>query len=140
MKIIDILDLPTVAGVSMFSSRFSVTYRSGNVMRHTTSLNDPAHRMARTDLKYAEFVDVLGNVTDEFWGNRSDFNLSFLAKCARGEQFFVIVYPHEAGEAKAYRAVGVRGWLGSEYEYHDWSQQHFVQARDMTWEMEQKSA
>lgn len=137
MKIKDILALPLCEiGQPFDAGKHAITYNLNGIRKHTISMQHRMYdRLTDRCFKYIEFVDICGNVTDEFWGSLNDFNIWFLGKCARGEQFFIIFYPNDPAKKKAFRVVKADAWLGSPYEHHEWSDQTFIQNDDMTWAM-----
>ena len=58
------------------------------VIKHAATMED--YFGADAHVKYIEIVDaVTGRTTDEFYGAHNDFNMTALAKAAKGEKFFV---------------------------------------------------
>lgn len=58
------------------------------VVKHAATKED--YFMDDANVKYIEIVDaVTGRTTDEFYGAHNDFNMTALAKAAKGEKFFV---------------------------------------------------
>ena len=135
-KIIDILSLPTG---SMPYGKFTLaeaplTYPQNGSRKHTIAPFHDLDGFFETNRKYAEFVDILGNVTDEFFGRCNDFNLWFLGKAARNEQFFIIGFNYKGADLQVGRVTSLEIWVGS-YKVGVGSGgfQKFVQAEDMTW-------
>ena len=136
-KIIDILSLPTG---SMPYGKFTLaenplTYPQNGSRKHTISPFRDLDGFFETHRKYAEFVDILGNVTDEFWGNINDFNDWFVGKAARGEQFFVVFFNRDGPAVELRRVIGYRGWIGSPHDKISEASKQFYQADDMTWRL-----
>ena len=136
-KIIDILTMPTshFSGFLPAHSRESLVYTKNGVRIHTIQIDHPLKNWAKTQFKRAEFVDVLGNVTDEFWGNINDFNDWFVGKAARGEQFFVVFFNRDGPAVELRRVIGYRGWIGSPHDKISEASKQFYQADDMTWRL-----
>ena len=84
-KIIDILSMPTSSftGFLSASSKESLVYMKGGIRIHTLPMNHELKEYSKPHIKYAEFVDMRGNITDEFWGCVNDFNLWFLGNYAK---------------------------------------------------------
>lgn len=131
IKIKDILSLPTCEFFGIFNTgKLSLTYMQQNgIRKHTLSMEHNMYdRITSKNFKTFEFVDIYGNVTDEFYGNWNDFDIWFLTKAAKGEQFFIICYPNNPEQEKVMRAVRTQACLGSSIET-------FEQKEDMTWEL-----
>ena len=133
-RIIDILNLPTGHLGHIYNARGkdALTYSSDSVRIHTVPLDYRGRDKVRTHIKYAEFVDILGNVTDEFRGTTNDFDLWFLGKAGRGEQFFIIGFRRCGSEMEMFRVTGYDAWIGAADGPFS-SAQEFVQDGDMTW-------
>ena len=132
-KIIDILNLPTCSmPLYQFGYMGSLTYPHNGINKHTMTLEYNFHREMQIHLKTAEFVDILGNITDEFYGYYNDFHLWFIGKAARNEQFFVLMFNHDAdnGNVQVMRVNSLHVWIGP---HNGGCFRKFVQAEDMTW-------
>ena len=133
-RIIDILAMPigTMYGFLHVSHKESLVYNREGTRVHTLPMDHKLKEYAKTCYKWAEFVDILGNVTDEFWSDINDFDDWFVCKAARGEQFFVIFHNHNrpCGETSRITTLGTyaKGLCGSFGKVLT-----FVQADDMTW-------
>ena len=133
-KIIDILAMPigSIYGFLPVNPKESLAYIRDGVRVHTLPIDHKSKENAKTHCKWAEFVDIFGNITDEFWSDINDFDYWFIGKVARGEQFFVIFHNHNRPNGETVRVIthgayvdGLHGAVGRTL--------HFAQADDMTW-------
>ena len=129
-KIIDILKLPPLNCYGFDVTSEVANYTRDGVMIHKTSpcFDSWSVMLIKPYMKRAEFVDIRGNITDEFWGDENDFNLWFLGKAVRDEQFFVIGFYRKGHEVITGRVVKCKIWLDAWDKY-----QEFYQADDMAW-------
>ena len=150
-KITDILQLPVLDSTSHFYNYTPApgeinTYTHNGMRKHTLAL-DSIYReeeMWTPDIcrVFVEFVSVLGEVTDEFYGEYNDLKYWFLGKVNRSEQFFVLYYPNtRLLPETAYRMTSMDVSFGAELKQTSssiWLERilkKFQQNPDMTWSL-----
>ena len=84
----------------------SQTYDWNGVRRHRPSMNDPCHKWRGSSRKTARFVSRrTGKTTDEFYGEKNDFNDWFLGNVGKGIRFFVYIDKLDGKGEKQYNQI-----------------------------------
>lgn len=130
VKLKDILTLPTGRAVPIDPTQDAQTcYRSRKVRRHTMALHtfDMDYEDAQTNRKFLDIVNLRGEVTDEFFGTRNDFNEFFAERAETGDPFFVVCYTHKNTDPyQVIRANRVSIRSGNR-------RRQYIQQEDMSW-------
>ena len=106
----------------LFSSKHDVTYRKNGIMVHKT--NDPLFQeCGEVWKKYVYLTNTdTGKVTDEFYGSCNDFDMTVIAKIARGERFDI----HVTAKGGDDRVNRIHFYLGG-------SKIYFAQKNNKAW-------
>ena len=99
-----------------------VTYTQNGIRKHKPPFGSVWDKHNESKLVTGVFTNAeTGEITDEFYGNCNDFNLWFLGKVGRGEQFDV--YIKFTGFDSFVQIDQVGAWLGAPDDPNGYRQQ-----------------